>query len=76
MNKIELEGKLIDEYEKVSEKITYHIGKLIKPNSMKEKEMHEKMKINYETKHMQIKQLLNRLTDDNTDEIFNEFGNL
>ena len=75
MNKAELTEKLINEHEKVNERLNYHLGKLLTPKSIAERDLHEKMKIKYELEQSQIMQWLNCLTDDNADEINNEFDN-
>lgn len=48
---------------------------MLTPKSKAERAFHEKIKIEYESEQRQIMQWLNRLTDDNTDEINNEFDN-
>jgi hypothetical protein len=76
MKKAELEFELRNGYDYNVQKISYHLAKKQDAQNNYIKGTHEKMLIFHELNKMQIIQLINSLTDDNVDEISQEFENM
>ena len=76
MKKLELENYLRKGYDDTIQQLNYHLAKMQDVKNNQVRGTHEKMIVFYELNKKQIMQLLNRLTDDNVEEISQEFDNL
>ena len=75
MKKSELEIELRNQYDHESGQLTYHTAKKIDANNNVIRASHEEMIELHQANQKKILLWLNRLTDDNTNEIEKEFRN-
>ena len=76
MKKVELEYDLRNGYDYAIQQLNYHLAKKQDAKNNLVIGTHEEMGIFHESNKTQILLLINRLTDDNVDEISQEFENL
>lgn len=76
MKKVELENDLRNGYDSTVQNVNYHLAKKQDAKNNYISGTHEKMIVFHESNKIQIMQLMNRLTDDNVEEINQEFENL